>query len=157
MWILQIDVSGLFWKHDHLIKIRYNVIVHMETTETCVLFGPDYKYGFRGKQIHNYCKITGFDYRVTRRVPIVEKELLTLPEHQNSRTHPGFCRVRVTMFVCLFGIFKFLLTKLTSFTRKCWLLFMFTIFIRIIQCCMFKASKFFLWRRMRSLGFHMGK
>jgi len=62
--------------------------------------------------------ITGFVTRLTRRVPLVEQELLTLPEHLSLP--PVFSAVRVTrslVFVhsvllqytdsdCPFGIFK---------------------------------------------------
>jgi hypothetical protein len=41
--------------------------------------------------------ITGFVTRLTRRVPLVEQELPTLPEHLNS--HPVFSGVRVVMYL----------------------------------------------------------
>ena len=59
--------------------------------------------------------ITGFVTRITRRVPLVEQELLTLPEH--SSLLPVFSEVRVTrslilcvcfvdrrLFSCLFSV-----------------------------------------------------
>ena len=61
---------GYFWKQCHLIKIRYNVLVLTETTETreftnhdeIVVSVDDCKYGVGGKQIHNQlankCKIS---------------------------------------------------------------------------------------------------
>jgi hypothetical protein len=47
--------------------------------------------------------ITGFVTRLTRRVPLVEQELLTLPEHLNSS--PVFSRVRVTRSLVLYVCF----------------------------------------------------
>ena len=47
--------------------------------------------------------ITGFVTRLTRRVPLVEQELLTLPEHMSSP--PIFSAVHVTrslVFICMF-------------------------------------------------------
>ena len=48
-------------------------------------------------------RITGFVTRLTRRMPLVEQELLTLPDHLSSP--PVFSRVRVTrslvLYVCL--------------------------------------------------------
>jgi len=41
-----------------------------------------------------YTVITGFVARLTRRVSLVEQELLTLPDHLSSP--PGFSEVRVT-------------------------------------------------------------
>jgi hypothetical protein len=45
------------------------------------------------------CFITGFVTRVTWQVPLVEQELLTLPENLSSP--PDFCRVRVTRTLVL--------------------------------------------------------
>jgi hypothetical protein len=47
--------------------------------------------------------ITGFVTRLTRRVPLVEHELLTLPEHMSSP--PVFCWFRVTRSLVLFVYF----------------------------------------------------
>jgi len=47
--------------------------------------------------------ITGFVTRLTRRVPLVEQELLTLPEHLSS--HPLFSGVRVTRSLVLYVCF----------------------------------------------------
>jgi hypothetical protein len=47
--------------------------------------------------------ITGFVTRLTRRVPLVEQELLTLPEHLSSP--PVFCGVRVTRSLVLYVCF----------------------------------------------------
>jgi hypothetical protein len=47
--------------------------------------------------------ITGFVTRLTRRVPLVEQELLTLPEHMNSS--PVFSGVRVTRSLVLYVCF----------------------------------------------------
>jgi hypothetical protein len=47
--------------------------------------------------------ITGFVTRLTRRVPLVEQELLTLPEHMSS--HPVFTGVRVTRSLVLYVCF----------------------------------------------------
>jgi hypothetical protein len=47
--------------------------------------------------------ITGFVTRLTRRVPLVEQELLTLPEHLSSP--PVFTRVRVTRSLVLYVCF----------------------------------------------------
>ena len=47
--------------------------------------------------------ITGFVTRLTRRVPLVEKELLILPEHQSSP--PVFSGVRVTRSLDLYACF----------------------------------------------------
>jgi hypothetical protein len=47
--------------------------------------------------------ITGFVTRLTRRVPLVEQELLTLPEHPSSPT--VFCGVRVTRSLVLYICF----------------------------------------------------
>jgi len=46
-------------------------------------------------------RITGFVTRLTRRMPLVEQELLTLPDHLSSP--PVFSRVRVTrsLVVCV--------------------------------------------------------
>ena len=109
---------GYFWKQRRLIKIRYSVLVHTETTETreltnhdeIVVSADDCKYGVWGKQIHNHlankCKIS-------------------------NKT----------------------VTKLKIFARKLWLLGMFII---NYQHRMIKASKFVLWRKMRSRGLHVG-
>jgi len=43
--------------------------------------------------------ITGYVTRLTRRVPLVEQELITLPEHMNST--PDFSGVRVTRSLVL--------------------------------------------------------
>jgi len=45
------------------------------------------------------CLINGFVTRLTRRVPLVEQKLLTLPEHQSSP--PVFRGVRVTRSLVL--------------------------------------------------------
>jgi hypothetical protein len=47
--------------------------------------------------------ITGFVTRLTRRVPLVEQELPTLPEHLNSP--PNFSGVRVTRSLVLYVFF----------------------------------------------------
>jgi hypothetical protein len=47
--------------------------------------------------------ITGFVTRLTRRMPLVEQELLTLPEHLSSP--PGFSGVRVTRSLVLYVCF----------------------------------------------------
>jgi hypothetical protein len=47
--------------------------------------------------------ITGFVTRLTRRVPLVEQELPTLPEHLNS--HPVFSGVRVARSLVLYVCF----------------------------------------------------
>jgi hypothetical protein len=47
--------------------------------------------------------ITGFVTRLTRRVPLVEQELLTLPEHLSSP--PVFSGVRVTRSSVLYACF----------------------------------------------------
>ena len=47
--------------------------------------------------------ITGFVTRLTRRVPLVEQELLTLPEHLGSP--PVFTGVRVTRSLVLYECF----------------------------------------------------
>ena len=47
--------------------------------------------------------ITGFVARLTRRVPLVEQELLTLPEHMSSP--PVFSGIRVTRSLALFVCF----------------------------------------------------
>jgi hypothetical protein len=47
--------------------------------------------------------ITGFVTRLTRRVPLVDQELLTLPEHMSSP--PGFSGVRVTRSLVLYVCF----------------------------------------------------
>jgi hypothetical protein len=51
--------------------------------------------------------ITGFVTRLTRRVPLVEQELLTLPEHLSSSL--VFSGVRVTRSLVLYVCFVFLL------------------------------------------------
>jgi hypothetical protein len=47
--------------------------------------------------------ITGFVTRLTRRMPLVEQELRTLPEHPSSP--PAFSRVRVTRSLVLYVCF----------------------------------------------------
>ena len=47
--------------------------------------------------------ITGFVTRLTRRVPLVEQDLLTLPEHISSP--PVFTGVRVTLSLVLYVCF----------------------------------------------------
>ena len=47
--------------------------------------------------------ITGFETRLTPRVPIVEQKLLTPPEHLSS--HPVFSGVRVTRSLVLYACF----------------------------------------------------
>ena len=47
--------------------------------------------------------ITGFVARLTRRVPLVEQELITLPEHLSSP--PAFSGVRVTRSLVLYVCF----------------------------------------------------
>ena len=51
------------------------------------------------RSFHHSRLITGFVTRLTGRVPLVEQELLTLPEHLSS--HPVFSRVRVTRSLVL--------------------------------------------------------
>jgi hypothetical protein len=62
--------------------------------------------------------INGFVTRLTRRMPLVEQELLTLPEHTSS--HPVFSAVRVTVLcVCFVDrcLFFFLLAIVLSVLR----------------------------------------
>ena len=80
-----------------------------------------------------YCKhflvlsqlVTGFVTRLTRRVPLVEQELLTLPEHLSSP--PVFSGVRITwsldLYVCFVDRFcpfvLFLLAIVLSVLLRC--------------------------------------
>ena len=49
------------------------------------------------------CQLEHCNTRLTRRVPLVEQELLTLPEHMCSS--PVFCEVRVTRSLVLYVCF----------------------------------------------------
>jgi hypothetical protein len=76
--------------------------------------------------------ISGCVTRLTQRVPLVEQELLTLPEHRSSL--PVLCGVRVTrslvlyvcfvdcyLFFCPFSIYGFWLPLLVSSnSSSCW-------------------------------------
>jgi len=53
--------------------------------------------------------ITGLITRVTRRVPHVEQELLTLPKYLSSFGHCGVCPSSFTASGYPFGIFKLFL------------------------------------------------
>jgi hypothetical protein len=64
--------------------------------------------------------ITGFVTRLTRRVPLVEQELLTLPEHLSSP--PVFTRVRVTRSLAL----------CIMFCRSLFVLFLLTIVLSVL-------------------------
>ena len=67
--------------------------------------------------------ITGFVTRLTRRVPLVEQELLTLPEHLSS--HPVFSGVRVTraLIFCICFVDRCLSFCLLFFWSLCCLFF----------------------------------
>ena len=67
--------------------------------------------------------ITGFVTRLTRRVPLVEQGLLTLPEHLSSL--PVFCGVRITQSLVLYVFFC------TFYFGHCVYLFFFDIRILI--------------------------
>jgi hypothetical protein len=104
--------------------------------------------------------ITGFVTRLTRRVPLVEQELLTLPEHQSSS--PVFSVVRVTrslvLCVCfvdhylsfvlflLIIVFSVLLRHTDSdYPFGIFKLFLFTLFVFVcILCCDFVVFFFIL-------------
>ena len=58
------------------------------------------------------CFITGFVRRVARRMPLVEQEQLTVPEHLCLR--PVFGGFRSTGFNYPFGIFEFFLALVVS-------------------------------------------
>jgi hypothetical protein len=50
---------------------------------------------------HNSWLVTGFVNRLTRQVPLVEQELLTLPEHlSSSQVFSGVCVTR-SLFLCV--------------------------------------------------------
>jgi hypothetical protein len=68
--------------------------------------------------------ITGFVTRLTRRVPLVEQELLTLPEHLSSP--PVFSGVRVTRSLVLYHYVCFVYRCLSFSTFFFWPL-----------CCLF--------------------
>jgi hypothetical protein len=53
--------------------------------------------------LSSFTTFCGFVTRLTRRVPLVEQELLILPEHLSSP--PGFSRVRVTRSLVLYVCF----------------------------------------------------
>jgi hypothetical protein len=59
--------------------------------------------------------ITGFVTRLTRRVPLVEQELLTLPEHLSSP--PVFSGVRITRYLVLCVCF---VDRCLSLYLTCW-------------------------------------
>jgi hypothetical protein len=61
--------------------------------------------------------ITRFVSRLTRRVPLVEQELLTLPEHLSS--HPIFSGVRVTrsLVICVCFVYRCLSFCTFSFSN----------------------------------------
>ena len=61
-----------------------------------------------------YSLITGFVTRLTRRVPIVEQELPTLPEHLSSPS--VFCGVRVTRSLVLYVYFVDLCLSYCTFS-----------------------------------------
>jgi len=58
--------------------------------------------------------ITGFVTRLTRRVPLVEQELLTLPEH--LRSPPVLSGVRITRYLVLFVYFIFRCLSFCTFS-----------------------------------------
>ena len=85
----------LYGRHHDMVG-RYGKFVSQMTTDmfhlSQTLLGPFLMH-----------EIAGFVTRLTRRVSVVEQELLTLPEHLSSP--PSFSRVRITrslvLFVCL--------------------------------------------------------
>ena len=58
--------------------------------------------------------IIGFVTRLTRRVPLVEQELLTLPEHLSSP--PVFSGVRVTRSLVLYVCFVYRCLSFCTFS-----------------------------------------
>jgi hypothetical protein len=76
------------------------LVTHILPVEPCVIITS---WSFR----HSW-NITGFVTRLTRRMPLVEQELLTLPEH--LRSPPVFSGVRITrsLVLCLF-IFRIII------------------------------------------------
>jgi hypothetical protein len=65
-----------------------------------VLF--NFKYQLSSISVFVECFITGFVTRVTRRVPLVEQEQLTVPEHLCSRPVISGFRVNRSLFMCMF-------------------------------------------------------
>jgi len=65
------------------------------------------------RSFHHSRLITGFVTRLTRRVPLVEQELLTLPEHLSSP--PVFTGVRVTRSLVLYVFCRSLFVLLYFF------------------------------------------
>ena len=53
------------------------------------------------RSFHHSWLITGFVTRLTRRVPLVEEELLTLPEHLSSPPVFGGVRVTRSLVLCV--------------------------------------------------------
>jgi len=86
--------------------------------------------------------ITGFVTRLTRRVPLVEKELLTLPEHLSSP--PVFSGVRVTqsLVLCVCFVYRCLSFCTFSFGTLC-CLFFFDIRILITPLVSSNSSYYF--------------
>ena len=68
----------------------------------------------RSRSIPHSWLITGFVTRLTRRVPLVEQELPTLPEHpSSSRVFSGICGTRSLIWcVCLLTVFVLFLVAI---------------------------------------------
>ena len=88
---LYLLTTFLYWSH---VASKWSYVINMSTCiVTIYLKGLLIRKGL----------ITGFLTRLTRRVPLVEQELLTLPEHQSSP--PVFSGVRVTRSLVLYVCF----------------------------------------------------
>jgi hypothetical protein len=84
--------------------------------------------------------ITGFVTRLTRRVPLVEQELLTFPEHLSSS--PVFSEFRVTRFLVLYVCF---VDRCLSFCTY-FLAIVLSVLLRYTDSdCPFGNFKLFFW------------
>jgi hypothetical protein len=92
---LKSSLQKCYGRHHDLVD-RYGISVSQMTTD---MFHLSYT-----SQLFPHSRlITGFVTRLTRRVPLVEQELLILPEHLSSP--PVFSGVRVTRSLVLYVCF----------------------------------------------------
>jgi len=95
--------------------------------------------------------ITGFVTRLTRRVPLVEQELLTLPEHLSSPPFlVGLC-YSIYSFMCMFCRSLFVLLYLFIWLLCC--LFFFDIRILITPLVSSNSSYTNQWPTILIFGF----
>jgi hypothetical protein len=92
--------------------------------------------------------ITGFVTRLTRRMPLVEQELPTVPEHLNSPT--VFSGVRVTRYLVWYECFPDRCLSFCAF----FLVIVLSVLRYTVSDCPFGTFKLFLWTTENRVPFN---